>query len=267
MPANPLKLLEATTSASRASRNATAGARGSAAAPAPRPRVRKVIGNDDRTVVPDTTVYPYRAICKVIARFPNNDIAHGTGFFAGPHLVVTAGHCVVHANTGDVAVDIRVIPGARPGAGGNIDAPNGEPEVASWEASEEYAQSRSPNHDIGAIFLAEDAGAHLGYLAMRVAADNALKASNVAVAGYPIDRGSGKAQYRAVAPVVGVAPEFVRYSVDTNQGQSGAPVFWSVEKSVAVVALHVYEDQQMEANVGLRITPAWIARVKSWLEQ
>ena len=70
-----------------------------------------VCGADERVQVTATAVVPWRWICQLIITYSNGSRARGTGWFIGPHTVMTAGHCVHSAANGGWAREIEVIPG------------------------------------------------------------------------------------------------------------------------------------------------------------
>jgi V8-like Glu-specific endopeptidase len=58
--------------------------------------------------VPDTTLFPFSAICKLYMTFGGQNYV-GSGFYIAPDRILTAGHCVKDIN--GVASQIRVVPG------------------------------------------------------------------------------------------------------------------------------------------------------------
>src|SRR4051812_15241614 len=72
--------------------------RGKREEPLPRRRVRNgaletVIGQDDRTRILETHLPPWRMICALEMETTFGSFI-GTGWFAGPKTLITAGHCV-----------------------------------------------------------------------------------------------------------------------------------------------------------------------------
>jgi hypothetical protein len=73
-----------------------------------------VFGDDDRVLQSPTTSFPFRAVIKLLIKFPNTPSgkARGcTGSFIGDKHVLTAGHCVFQSGQGGWATSIRAIPG------------------------------------------------------------------------------------------------------------------------------------------------------------
>ncbi len=55
---------------------------------------------DDRELIHDTTMYPFSAVCKIFARFPNGKIVKGSGAMIDGFHVLTAGHCLYISDFG-----------------------------------------------------------------------------------------------------------------------------------------------------------------------
>jgi beta-glucanase (GH16 family) len=57
--------------------------------------IQTVYGNDDRTIVSDTTVFPYRAIVYLSIQYEGTKQGYrGTGFFINEDTILTAAHCL-----------------------------------------------------------------------------------------------------------------------------------------------------------------------------
>jgi len=151
-----------------------------------------------------------------------------------------------------------------PGASGNF-KPFGALAVAEMRCTQRWLDLREPEEDVGAIILQQPEGEKLGYFSVRAATDAALTMREVAVVGYPADQQNGMKQFASSGTISRVNSKFVRYSVDTFQGQSGAPVFTVTRNVAEAVAIHAYEDSSLKLNVGVRLTEDWIELIKSWL--
>ncbi len=66
---------------------------------------------DDRLQVTNTAVQPWNINCQLVITFQDDTQAVGTGWFYGPRLVVTAGHCVHEGAGGNYFKSVEVIPG------------------------------------------------------------------------------------------------------------------------------------------------------------
>src|SRR4051794_32805572 len=77
-----------------------------------------VHGPDDRIEIVNTAAYPWRVHASLVITARDNSTWVGTGWFIGPHTLVTAGHCVFITNSGVPGRDgwvksIDVMPGRR----------------------------------------------------------------------------------------------------------------------------------------------------------
>lgn len=68
-------------------------------------------GEDDRQEI-DSTIWPGPAIVKLWRKFDEDDEPRGcTGFFIGPHTVITNGHCLYNKEIEKFVVSVEVVPG------------------------------------------------------------------------------------------------------------------------------------------------------------
>ena len=71
------------------------------------PVERSIFGNDDRKVVSDPTVFPYRTIAKLKIYYPKATSYYvGTGFMYGPRSMATAAHNLYDSSKGGYATKI-----------------------------------------------------------------------------------------------------------------------------------------------------------------
>jgi V8-like Glu-specific endopeptidase len=192
-------------------------------------------GTDERQNVTETTNLPWSAICHL-----ETEYGTGTGFLISPRFVLTAAHVLYPPRGHRPVRSVRVMPGRT----------QREP-VAHMRVSSDYYISpnwrpdeNNPRFDYGVIALPDDGFKSFGSFGLKVLNDSALlefrKRSVVfTVAGYPTDKpyGSlwmGKGQLREFGK------EAIAYQVDTQRGQSGAPVFaYSEAKEPVAFAIHI----------------------------
>lgn len=227
-----------------------------------------ILGVDERTRVTDTRNAPWRMICSLDITGPWGGFV-GTGWFAGPRTIVTAGHCVHDANQmGGWATRIVV----RPGRDG--DAAPQEFTATHFSASDRWLSAQDPDFDYAAIHLDPVQGRSATDW-FRVAAldEDGLRDAMVNVSGYPADRGGGKEQWWARNRIRAVTPRRIFYDVDTMGGQSGAPAFLVPQEGAApvVVGVHAYgvgatpAELRMELNSAPRIIPEVADLIGGWV--
>lgn len=235
-----------------------------------------VIGVDDRVMVPDTTVIPWRCICHLEITYDSGQVGFGTGWFAGERAVITAAHCLLTRDNPRRKADrIRVIPGRN----GTI-APYGYvvSKLFEWNPKWESASddTAAAAYDYGVIYIDKDVkdapfGERIGYFGLRsYDADEAelLRMAIVNNAGYPHDAAKpyGSLWFNAgrVHRDDGTSDErFLEYMVDTTGGESGGPVFLfdSTSQQRYVVAIHTTGNF---INRGVRITEEVYETIVAW---
>lgn len=211
-------------------------------------RTESIIGTDERVRILDTDLAPWRMICALRIHGAAGK-AIGTGWLAGPSTVITAGHCVFHADLGGSgwARQIEVIPGLngaeRPRFG---PITGGEPIISQlFSAHTRWASSSAgpdADFDIGCIHLSKPIGDETGWFGFAALPTDELSDSWVNVAGYPADRGAGRELFHNANRITELSGRRVHYEIDAYGGQSGSPV-WVHETAGAppvAVGIHAY---------------------------
>ncbi len=232
--------------------------------------VASVVGSDDRHQIGNTRKYPFRAICALLMTGQNGSQSIGTGWFAGPNLIVTAGHNLfdneaIGRNSGWIR-QVQVWPGR------NGDS-TFETEIADTSqlgVSDEW-RNRSPNRellDYGVIRLKNGLGKKLGWFGLKYWPSEQLQGKEFNVVGYP-------AAQRGIAPftmwydigsITQARQKTIEYTMDTTPGESGSPVIaWVQDQSgggsMVVVGIHNYGMGSF--NQATRITPAVLNSISS----
>jgi V8-like Glu-specific endopeptidase len=231
---------------------------------------RSIIGPTDdriRLTLEQAKSYPWRAICMLEIRGNQGERMLGTGWLAGPRLVVTAGHNVFNpVSLKGYARNVIVTAGRwqQDGAAAPLSA-------TRLFVADGWRQKTLPEQDLGALLLPQDIGTSLGYFAYAPSpVSNAIqKGSRVTVCGYPEeDPFVAKAHAERL---VAVSPQHVWYRADTTRGQSGSPVLIDLPGQAVkqAVAIHTLDETQIpsgieESNQGVRITPALAALISQW---
>ena len=227
-----------------------------------------VIGTDDRIRVLDPETMPWRMICSLeISGRTGRGI--GTGWFAGPKTIITAGHCVYHPNFGGWADEIKIYPGRY---GSNFPFPQNsdfqQPIVSSkFDSVEGWVKDLNADYDLAVIHLTEPAGNETGWFSIAVKDDATLDDLLVNISGYPADLDFGRYQYFAASKIAEVKLNRFFYTADTYGGQSGAPVWYQDEADrPVVIGIHSYGVGNFTLNSATRINTDTFQVIKGWID-
>jgi glutamyl endopeptidase len=227
-----------------------------------------VIGPDQRTRILETHLPPWRMICALEIDSPFGSFI-GTGWFAGPKTLITAGHCVFDNNQMGGWAETIV---ASPGRSGS-DRPFGKLTATRFSSVDRWIAKQDPDFDIGCIHLEAAPEQDLGWFGTGVLPNTALEHAMVNVSGYPGDRGDGREQFFHANRILRAGPRRIFYDVDTFGGQSGAPA-WVYEDNSnvpVVVGIHAYGIGGTPANLGItansapRIIPEVLEQIRAWV--
>ncbi len=219
-----------------------------------------VFGIEDTwTRILNTNSVPWRSICHLESTFTDGSVTFGTGWLSAPDTVITAAHNIYLPESRSWAKHVRVV------AGRNEDVGFAETYAVNIHILDGWASHSAPERDLGAIKLAnKDFGYGPGWFGFASLTDDQINAAPpLQSAGYPFEtRPFASMWYDAGRGFVD-SDEFLGYYVDTEGGQSGAPVFFTYAGDQRLVAaIHVYGGST--SNLGLRITPAIYDQILAW---
>lgn len=220
-----------------------------------------VPGHDRRSRVLDTSFDPWRKICALEITSKDGDSCIGTGWIAGPRLIITAGHCVFNDVYNGWMKSIDIIPG-RDGES----EPFGRYRSESFCSMERWTVAGDENYDIGAIILSEDLDSRLGWFSFGSYPESHLTAQMVNISGYPICV-VGEEQMHHSNRICAVTDHKLYYDVDTEGGQSGSPIWLYPNGSNTPVVVGVHSNgagRSLNANSGVRITSLLADKIAEW---
>lgn len=230
----------------------------------PPPQTEDVIGEDNRSPVPDTTLYPWRAMCSLLITAADNSTWVGTGWFISPRTLITAGHCVYIKGSNVAGRDgwvksVQVMPGRN----GTV-LPYGSVTSTTFRAVSGWMNNGDPSFDYGAIIIPTPLGNTVGWLGVGVYTDDDLRTVIGNISGYPNDKiGNEKGtQWYHGQRIADLTNRRVFYEIDTYGGQSGAAVYRAMGNQRFAFAIHAYGG--LKSNSGTRITPEVYNNVSSW---
>ena len=224
-------------------------------------QIETVHGPDNRVQIANTADYPWRVHASLLITAADNSQWIGTGWFIGPHTLMTAGHVVHIKNSGVAGRDgwvkrIQVMPGRN---GGTL--PFGSVTSTSFRSVTGWTGSGDENFDYGAILLPTNLGNTTGWFGFGVYPDADLVASVGNISGYPGDKPGGTQWYDA-RKIASVNSRKVYYDIDTAGGQSGSAVYRIVNGARFGIAVHAYGGAT--TNSGTRIITAVYNNMVAW---
>ncbi|HEX5596141.1 MAG TPA: hypothetical protein VFX61_09035 [Micromonosporaceae bacterium] len=219
--------------------------------------INSIIGPDERYRINPTTSFPYRAVALVTFNG-----GRCTGWFYGPDVVGTAGHCLHSGGSGGSwSTNVVVYPGYNGSAG----APYGSCTAKSLHSVAGWTVNGNHEYDYGTIKLNCTLGNTVGWFGYWWQAAS-LNGEVTRVCGYsgdkPLEQWCGDHDNGAIATVVNSTAEKVYYRNDTVGGVSGAAVFQNrAGCGFCSMAFHGYGGNP---NSGKRITQATFDNMQYW---
>ncbi len=222
-----------------------------------------IIGGDDREQVTNTTNFPNSAVSYIEAWNDDQDIGFRcTASFVGPHVLLTAAHCLWIPELGGFPDGVAVVPGlngqkkpfgfdfAR-----DIWVPDGWID-ADGNINEGYS------YDFGLIVLEnDDLSDQTGEFTVGALSSTTLRSPTFhpSTAGYPADKPSGTQWFGSSDSFVDVQSDLLVHDIDAFQGQSGSPV-WRGD-DLTIVGILSFETNKN--NYARRITSEVLSALNS----
>lgn len=190
---------------------------------------------DPLTRVQNTTVYPYRAVVLLEITYRNGiPPTSCTGFLYSDNVVATAGHCLY---LGGWAEKVVAIPGnnatSKPfGSCLGTEAFT----VTGWV---EGPADTKQLYDYGAVKLNCDIGLETGWFGL-FTTTAPLVGTNITITGYPADKLPKNSMWTNSGTIAADSQRQLFYSIDTRDGESGAPVYMSGCGGYCALGVHAY---------------------------
>jgi glutamyl endopeptidase len=226
------------------------------------PLLEMVIGTDDRQQVSNVNEYPWRCVASLRITASDGTGWIGTGWLVNRRVLLTAGHCVYMADHGGWVQQIEVIPGR---AGDTFTY--GSSISTAFRSVNGWITNSDRNYDYGAILLPEDSpfGDQVGWFGYQVRNDDDLKTLTVNLSGYPGDKPMGT-QWFLSGGIKEVGSTIFDYDIDTAGGQSGAPVWITLDDGIRY-GVGVHTNGSLNGNSATRITQEVFDNVTAWIKE
>jgi len=218
-------------------------------------------GFDGRARIKETTQWPYLLNGQLDMQYLDGQYG-GSGILVGPHHILTAGHNVYSADKKQWANAISVRLGLNKRA-----APFGEIKAAKVYTFNSWVEEGNPNYDMALIVLNRSVGFETGWCGLLCLDDEALLKEEVAITGYPGDKGFNKMMTMS-HKVRTVELEKLYYDIDTFGGQSGSGIRIDKWGSPYVVGIHTHgEGVLYTGNSGVRLSQDKFNKVIEWISE
>lgn len=230
----------------------------------------KLIGSDgdQRILVKDVEAQPWRALVCLQVTHKDGDRTVGTGLMIAPNIVLTAAHNLYSLKLQKIIASGRAEVGVKDGAC-RAEARIKHVIVARKYTAMHPADSARYRHDYGVAFLegaalGEWCKTHVDIAGQAPMPDKDLHASELIVAGYPVESGPLALKSDAGRMLAATTtPTNFRYRMDTMPGQSGAPVFRFQDGAFALAGVHVAGE--LDFNLARRFDAAMRDDVLRWM--
>lgn len=184
---------------------------------------RIIIGDDDRVVVPNSsmTSYPYRMVCRIEVQYNETPgtVYLGTGFLVAPNTIMTACHAIYHENYGFFDSINFGFGAYKDDVTGQITYPYGTYNLWTAATVGSYYDTFSENDDWAIIDVSTNIGNDLGYFGLTA---NLSTSDNLRLYGYYGDFYGNQGYCDGNATYIETYRFF--HTCDSYGGVSGGPI-------------------------------------------
>lgn len=210
--------------------------------------------------ITDTTQFPYRVVCLLEIHTAGGTVLQGSGWLVSPNTIITAGHCVFQREYNAWASYILV----HLAVNGTANEFYIVQQTQDIHSVAEWTQGGDQSYDYGCIVLPTpvDAG-NMGYTSLT---DEQLKSLLIAILGYPAEQTPDhETMWGDQGFLTGVSPTQIYYALQTLEGMSGGPVFYTNGDDRYVVGIHNYGGGAY-GNYATRISDPVANSITKWVK-
>lgn len=187
--------------------------------------------------ITDTSSFPYKTTCRILAKNNAGEDMHGTAAIVGPKAALTAAHCIFdEENENFIYRDWTIYPGF------NYNSYYGT--ACGWSKvyySSKWIETHSYEYDWAICVLESDVGNQIGWFGVQSYGSNSkLNGIEIKSLGYPADIKYGYFadaiyQYETGTKIESVWDRYFRYDGYTCGGFSGGPIIRSDNYIVGII--------------------------------
>lgn len=252
---------------------------------------RAIVGmHDERTLITNTTAYPYSAIGYLNMIGSDGRSYHGTAFMVAPNVALTAAHCIYDEN--NLRMRRLDFSPARNGDTYPFVTTTTIVTGTTVTVPSDYLTNPNAGNDWALIKFTTNIGDNCSWLNLQVGGYNYGSAGETFyVSGYPVHDPSNPKyipfrtdfldehrvgfQFRAGSIISSMSTKYFTHKIDALPGQSGSPVYYyNQNNQVRVIGIHnrsgdyTYENGQytFSGNLAAKVDNTIINAVAAMIE-
>jgi V8-like Glu-specific endopeptidase len=217
---------------------------------------REAVSNQDQRT------FPLSPIGALVMTWRSGALSGGTGVILNATTILTAAHCLYDLSTQDPALQAKFYPirGSTP-----VEPPIDAAAFHLYPQWKTAYHLNRPGLDLAVIKLSSHCPSSLGQAGLNILTDSEIrKLSEVILAGYPIEveehvNGkiekhivNGKQMYSMKGKIENVNSQELKYtSLDSSEGQSGAPLLYFDQAASKVWCIGVHGNGYPRGNINI----------------
>lgn len=220
-----------------------------------------IIGPDDRTMVSNTTAYPYNGICYVESTYPDGTIRRGTDSLVYSNVMLTSGDMVYLQDRGGWATQVLVIPALN---SDGYNRPYGTAYGTNLTTNLQWTENKSTEWDWAIVDLDKSFSSWLG-----VGYNNNYTlyiGTTAATVGYPQDKGFQ--MWQDINSVSAAGERYLKALNDIVYGDNGAPLMALETGTVAGIIITEHQENGVYFyKSAVRINADLYSRIKAHISE
>ncbi|MDQ3280252.1 MAG: trypsin-like serine protease [Acidobacteriota bacterium] len=191
-------------------------------------------------------LYPFRAVVYLKVMRQQGFPIRGTGFFVSERVLVTAAHNLP-ADLTSISVYVK------------LNGTTSGPPFVTTDRRVNPGFASNTRGDYGAVIIEERVGEATGWFVIPTNPSAPAAGSIIEMSGYP---SPGFRQLRGSGPIVSVDSQTLLYGIDTEFGDSGAPIWIDTAPFPLLVGIH-----RAENGIAVPITAQVSQRIRGWISE